>query len=297
MSCATWASRSRRWPPTTRRPAGGPSRRSWSTTSCSIHCSTLRPRSTGAIRRSIPTGTSSVTSASCAATRAWSATSSSKAPTRSACRTRRSSGSRRRSPCPIPAARASSSTSPPSGSTRTGTRSRPASDCPTRPSGSCSAASAARSGHARTSACRSTRVSSRCGSGVRCASPTAAARASSATSTAIRRRSGCAITPRPRARSSRSRRAWCSTAGRTPPRRRRYWSTASPTPRARTAAPTPSSTGTPCGRTTCRAGRCGVSASCRRASPTNRRWTGWRPPAGSIRSRSACATRCGPGIG
>ena len=55
----------------------------------------------------------------------------------------------------------------------------------------------------------------------RCASPTAAPRASSVTSTAIRRRSGCATTPRPTARSSRSRRAWCSTAGRTPRRRRR----------------------------------------------------------------------------
>ncbi len=40
-----------------RRPAGGPSRRSSSTTSCSIRCSTPRPRSTAAIRRSTPTAT------------------------------------------------------------------------------------------------------------------------------------------------------------------------------------------------------------------------------------------------
>ena len=76
-------------------------------------------------------------------------------------------------------------------------------------------------GRARTSACRSTRACSRCGSGGRCASPTAAPRASSATSTATRRRSGCATTPRPTVRSSRSRRGWCSTAGRTHRRRRR----------------------------------------------------------------------------
>ena len=59
------------------------------------------------------------------------ATWSSRARTRSACRTRRSSGSRRRWRSPTPAARASSCTSPPSGCTRTATRSRPASACPT----------------------------------------------------------------------------------------------------------------------------------------------------------------------
>ena len=68
----------------------------------------------------------------------------------------------------------------------------------------------------------------------------------------------------------------------------------SPTPRGRTAARTPSSRASPCAPTTCPAARCAASASCRPASPTRARWTGWPRPAGSTRSRSGCATPCGP---
>jgi CO/xanthine dehydrogenase Mo-binding subunit len=66
--------------------------------------------------------------------------------------------------------------------------------------------------------------------------------------------------------------------------------------RGRTAARTPSSTATRCAPTTCRAARCAGSAWCRRASPTSRRWTSWRWRAVSTRWRSGCATRCGPAI-
>ena len=51
---------------------------------------------------------------------------------------------------------------------------------------------------------------------------------------------------------------------------------------------TPRSTATRCAPTTCRAGRCAASASCRPASPTRDRWTSWPRRAASTRSRSAC---------
>ena len=155
---------------------------------------------------------------------------------------------------------------------------------------SCSAASAAPSVPARTSACRCTRACWRCAWAGRCACTTAGPRASSGTCIVTRRRSGCATTPRPTARSSRSRPASCSTAAPTRRRRRRCCSTPSPTRRARTGAPTPSSTATWCAPTTCRAGRCAASASSRRASPTRARWTASPQRAASSRWRSACAT-------
>ena len=66
-------------------------------------------RSTARTRRSTPTATSCATSASCSGDPdATGPTSWSRAPTRSACRTRRSSASRRRWPSPTPAAAASS---------------------------------------------------------------------------------------------------------------------------------------------------------------------------------------------
>ena len=68
-------------------------------------------------------------------------------------------------------------------------------------------------------------------------------------------------------------------------------STRSPRRRARTSARTRSSTGGWCARTTCRAGRCAGSVSCRPASPTRDRWIAWPRRAGSTRSRSGCATR------
>ena len=98
----------------------------------------------------------------CTATRTPSATSSSRAPTRSACRTRRSSGLEAGARRARPTAAASSCTSPPSGCTTTATRSPPASASPEQGARSRSAASAARSAPARTSACRSTRACSRC---------------------------------------------------------------------------------------------------------------------------------------
>ena len=225
---------------------------------------------------------------------ASSATSSSRAPTRSACRTRRSSGSRRRWPCPTPAA--------------TGVELYVATQWlhedrkpdrrlprPARGAGAArrSAASAARSAPARTSACRCTR----CLLALRTGRPGADARtrgrrASSATSTAIRRR----IWMRHHATADGEHR---QDRGPLRARRRRLRvdvvggadQRASPTPRARTGAPTPSSTAGRCAPTTCRAGRCAGSASCRRASPTRARWTSWPRRAGSTRSRSGCATR------
>ena len=97
---------------------------------------------------------------------------------------------------PDPGGGVSSCTSRRSGSTRTGDRSPRVSTCRSTRCGSCSAASAGRSVPARTSACRCTRVCSRCGSVDRCGSPTAATRASSVTCIATRRRSGCVTTPR-----------------------------------------------------------------------------------------------------
>ena len=137
--------------------------------------------------------------------------------------------------------------------------------------GSCWPASVARSAPARTSRSRSTPACWRCGSGVRCACTTRGPRASSATSTATRRRSGCATTPPPTARSSRSRPASCSTAAPTPRPRRPCCSTRSRTRRARTAARTRSSRVGRSAPTTCRAGRCAASGSSRPASPTSRK--------------------------
>ena len=129
-TCATSASRSPPSPPTTPRRAAGRS------LAIDVDLRGARPaaRPRGGdrrrrTRRSTPTATCCATSASCAATWTPPATSSSRAPTRSACRTRRSSAWRRRWPCPTTTAAASSCTSPRSGCTRTASRSPPASPC------------------------------------------------------------------------------------------------------------------------------------------------------------------------
>ena len=131
-------------------------------------------RSRGGDRRQPPADPprrqrASATSASCAATRRSSATSWSRAPTRSACRTRRSSASRRRWPCPTPAAHGvelyiatqwlhedRKQIAACLGLARRDGAARR------------SAASAARSAPARTSACRSTPACWRCAPGGRC---------------------------------------------------------------------------------------------------------------------------------
>ena len=192
--------------------------------------------------------------------------SSSRAPTRSACRTRRSSAPRPRSPCPTTTAAGSSSTSRPSGCTRTASRSPPASACPRTRCAWSSAASAARSAPARTSACRCTAACWRCAPAGRSRCSTAARRASTATCTATRRRSGCATTPtadgtivKVEARMVFDGGAYASTSpavlinGVTP--------RAGPVPLRRT----PSSTAGRCARTTRRAVRCagfGVVQAC-----------------------------------
>ena len=73
-SCATSASRSPPWPPTTPRPAAGRSPPSSSSTRCSTPLTDPERAVDGASRRSTPTATSSATSASCAATRPSTAT-------------------------------------------------------------------------------------------------------------------------------------------------------------------------------------------------------------------------------
>ena len=112
-------------------------------------------------RRCTRAATCCATCRSATATRTPRARSWSPASTRSACRTRRSSGRSPASPC-RPRTAAWTSTSPPSGCTSTATSSPPRSTCRRRRCGSCSAASAARSAAARTSRCRSTRACSRC---------------------------------------------------------------------------------------------------------------------------------------
>ena len=52
-----------------------------------------------------------------------------------------------------------------------------------------------------------------------------------------------------------------------------------------------------CAPTTCRAGRCAASASCRPASPTRARWTGSPRPADSTPSSCGCATPWSPATG
>ena len=160
--CATWVSRSRPWRPTIPRPAAAPSLRSRSCTR-SFRCSpTWTPPSIRRLRQFIPTATSFVTNASSRATRMSSATSSSRGPTTSVCRTKPSSVSKPHSPIRIREEQESSSSSQPSGCTRTANKSPTASTLHPRRFDSFSVGSAEPSARARTSPCRFTLVSSHC---------------------------------------------------------------------------------------------------------------------------------------
>ena len=238
-SCATSASRSPPSPPTTPRPAGGRWPRSSSSTRCSSRCSTPRWRSPARTRRSIPTATSCATSASCCGDvdatgdvvvegtyeigHAGPGVPRPRGGARHARRRRR----RRRA-----AHRHAVAARGPQADRRL--------PRPARGEGAARARRRRRRvrrprGHQPAGAHLPARAARSDG---RCACRTAGPRASSATCTATRRRSGCATTPPPTARSSRSRPASCSTAAPTRRRRRPCCSTRSPTPRARTGART-----------------------------------------------------------
>ena len=222
----------------------------------------------------------------------------SRARTRSGCRIRRSSGSRRRWRSPTTAATGSSCTSPRSGCTRTASRSPPASACPRSRCGSCSAGVGGAFG-AREDISLQVHT---CLLALRLGRPVRMhySRAESFLGHVHRHPATIWMrhhaTRRRRDRQDRGplrvrrRRLRLDLVGGAAQRDHPH---AGPVPLPRTRS-------SRVGRsapTTCRAGRCAASGSCRPASPTSRSSTCWPRPAGSTRSRSACATRSAPAIG
>ena len=223
------------------RPPAGPRRSSRSTTRC---CRRHRPAGGGSearARRSTRRQHRAPRAGSATATRRSRPPWSSPASTRSACRTRRSWGRSRGSPCP-PWTAGSTSTSPRSGCTSTGVRSPTPWVSTKTSSGSRWPASAVRSERGRTCRSRCTRACWRCAPGGRSRWCTPGRSRSSDTSTGIR--PGCATSTAPTRTA-----VWstcaprsCSTEAPTLRARPRSWPTPRPWARDRTTYLTSRST-------------------------------------------------------